>query len=78
MHPLRAQGPSGAQPGGIPGEHPVPIQLLPSSQHWTMPIAGTLLQPSQQILGQSSSSDQEPQQGLGTRTPVLTTVLTTD
>lgn len=31
-----------------------------------------LLQPSQQILGQSSSSDQEPQQGLGRDTPVLT------
>lgn len=78
MHPLRAQARSGAQPGGIPGGHPTPIQLLLSSQHWTMPMAGTLLQPSQQILGQNSSSDQEPQQGLGRYTPVLTTVLTTD
>lgn len=68
---------SGAEPG-IPGGHPMPIELLPSSQHWAMPITGTLLQPSQQILGHSSSSDQEPQQGLGRDTPVFTTVLTAD
>lgn len=72
----RAQ--SGAQPDGIPGGHPMPIQLLPSSQHWTMPIPGTLLQPSLQIPGQSSSSGQEPQQGLGRDTPVLSTVLIAD
>lgn len=31
---------SGSQPDGIPGGYPVLIQLLPSSQHWTMPITG--------------------------------------
>lgn len=47
--------------------------LHPSSSSCPMPIAGILLQPSQQSPGQSSSSDQEPQQGLGRDIPVLTT-----
>lgn len=44
--------------------------LRPSSSSCPMAIAGILLQPSQQSPGQSSSSDQEPQQGLERDIPV--------